>query len=516
MSTPHRQPIRNEILHGITRSLCPECLQVVDAQVLLVRDGAPSEWPSEGDRAPSEWPFEGNGALYLRKRCPEHGWHEALVSSDADWNLKALKYNKPGAIPYDFATAVERGCPHDCGLCPEHKQHTCVGLIEITNRCNLGCPICFANSALTHPRRSQGTFQYKGKADLATSQDKHPYDLSLAQVEAILDRFVETEGRPEVLQISGGEPTLHPQILDIVAAAKERDIRHVMLNTNGLRLAQDPDFVHQLAQHRPTIYLQFDGLTAATHQALRGRDLRAVKEQALEHLAEASLDVVLVATVVQGVNEGQIGDLLRYGLEHPAVLGISYQPVTFAGRHKAHSDPLARTTLTDVLHALEEQTNGLFQVDDFIPVPCPHPDCSACTYAFVGDDRVIPLPRLVNVDDYLDFVTNRAAPNFSEEIQQALEALWSMAAMVGTDKTTGKLTCVACGIDVPLPSDREKLKQHFFMVQVHGFMDAHTFDLKRLMKCCIHELLPDGRAVPFCAYNTLGYREEVRAAMGDT
>ena len=456
-----RQSTREHVFHDMTRSTCPQCGQIIDAQV-LIRDGA----------------------LYLRKRCPEHGWHEALVSSDAEWNIRAQKYNKPGSMPHEYATAVDRGCPSDCGLCPEHQQHTCIGIIEVTSRCNLACPTCFADAG-------------------------PGYDLELGQVEAMLDRLLETEGRPEVVQISGGEPTIHPQILDILAATKERDIRHVMLNTNGLRLARDRDFVHKLARYRPIIYLQFDGLQASTYETLRGRDLRTIKRQALDHLAEEGMWAVLVATVARGVNEGEVGDILRFGLQDPAVLGINYQPVTFAGRC-AGPDPLNRITVTDVLHGLEVQTEGLLQTEDFIPVPCPHPDCSACTYLYVDGDQVIPLTRLVQVDDYLDFIANRAVPNLSDEIRQALEGLWSMAAAMGTDKTTGDLTCVACGIDVSLPIDAAVVKQHFFMLQVHGFMDKHSFDLKRLMKCCVHELLPDGRAVPFCAYNTLGYRQEVR------
>ena len=317
MATPAKQLVRNHIFHDITRSLCPECRQVVDAQV-LIRDGA----------------------LYLRKRCPEHGWHEALVSSDAAWNLRGLKYNKPGAIPYDFATTTERGCPLDCGLCPEHQQHTCSGIIEITSRCNLGCPTCFADAG----SGASTTDAPSALPSTSLGTGRTGYDLSLAQVEAILDRFLETEGQPEILQISGGEPTIHLQVLDILAAAKARNIRHVMLNTNGLRLAQDPDFVRQLARYQPTIYLQFDGLTAATHQALRGRDLRAVKQQALDRLAEAGMDAVLVATIVSGVNEHEVGDILRYGLEHPAVLGVSYQPVAFLGGGPQRPDP--RKSLT--------------------------------------------------------------------------------------------------------------------------------------------------------------------------
>ena len=466
-----RQAVRQHVFHDITRSICPQCRQVVDAQVLFR-----------------------NGAVVLRKRCPDHGWHEALVSSDAEWYLDSLRYNKPGALPYDFSTAVQEGCPQDCGLCPEHQQHTCIGVIEITSRCNLGCPTCFADSGMQHPHGG--------------------FDLTLSQVGAILDRLVETEGHPEVVQISGGEPTIHPQLLDILAMARERDIRHVMLNTNGLKLATDPDLAAQLAPYRPLIYLQFDGLRASTHEALRGRDLREIKAQALERLAEAGLYTILVPTVVQGINENEIGDILRYGLAHPAVVGVSYQPATFAGRCLKGHDSLDRVTLPDVLHALEEQTDGLFQVSDFFPVPCPHPACSACTYAFIDGDLVTPIPRILNVDDYLDFINNRSIPDLSTELEPVVESLWSMAAAMGSDETTDDLVCATCGIEVPTSLDPSHLKEHFFAIQVHGFMDEHTFDVKRAMKCCVHQLLPDGRAIPLCAYNNLGYREEVRKMLG--
>ncbi|HEY87990.1 MAG TPA: radical SAM protein [Dehalococcoidia bacterium] len=461
MNITARQKVRNHVFYELTRSLCPECRQVVDAQV-LIRDRA----------------------VYLRKYCPEHGWHEALVSSDVDWYLNSLKFNKPGSIPQDFTMKVKEGCPHDCGLCPEHQQHTCIGVIEITSRCNLICPTCFADAG-------QG------------------YDLSLPQVEAILNRLMVTEHEPEMVQISGGEPTIHPQILDILKAAKSRNIRHIMLNTNGIRLAQDPDFVHQLAYYEPTIYLQFDGLTAHAYDVLRGRDLLAIKQKALDHLAEAGMHAILVATIVQGINDSEISDILRYGLRHPAVLGISYQPVTFCGRSQGKPDPLHRITLPDVLHNLEAQTGGMFRISDFFPVPCPHPTCSACTYAFKDGDQVIPITRFVNVEDYLDFITNRTVIDFSEEIKSALESLWSMATIMGGEKTTNVLSCATCNLSLP-SLDYQSLKERFFMVQVHGFMDEYSFDLKRLMKCCVHQLLPDGRAIPLCAYNNLGYRQKMK------
>ncbi len=466
MTSTAKQSIRNHIFYELTRSLCPECRRLVDAQV-LIRDGA----------------------VYLRKYCQQHGWHEALVSSDADWYLNSLRYNKPGAIPFEFSTDVDRGCPSDCGLCPEHQQHTCIGIIEITTRCNLSCPTCFADA---------GT----------------GYDLRLEQIESILDRLLETEGQPEVVQISGGEPTIHPEIFDILAAAKKRSIQHVLLNTNGLRLAQDRDFVRQLAQYKPTIYLQFDSLIDETYRKLRGREMVGIKQKALDNLAEEGLYAILVPTIVQGVNDAEIGAILRYGLEHPAVQGINYQPVTFAGRCLGHIDPIHRTTVPDVIHALQTQTNGLFRVSDFRPVPCPHPTCSACTYALVNGDQVIPITRLLNVDDYLDFVNNRSTPDLSAELQSVLEALWSMAAVIGSDKTANALNCIACNSSISLPSEFKFTPEHFFLVQIHGFMDEHTFDVKRLKKCCVHELLPDGRAIPFCAYNNLGYREQVKCQQG--
>jgi uncharacterized radical SAM superfamily Fe-S cluster-containing enzyme len=462
VSITSEQRLPEHLFYERTRSLCPQCRRLVEAQV-FIRDSA----------------------VFLRKNCPEHGWHEALISSDAAWYLDSLRYNKPGAIPGKFATEVARGCPSDCGICPEHQQHTCIGLIEITTRCNLSCPTCFADAG-------------------------EGYDLSVAQVESILKRLLETEDQPEIVQLSGGEPTIHPEILDIIEAVMKRDIRHVMLNTNGLRLAQDSEFVHRLAQYKPTIYLQFDSLIDERHRLLRGANLNRIKQQALDNLAEAGLYAILVPTIVHGVNDTEIGDILKYGLKHPAVLGINYQPVTFTGRCLSDIDPLQRTTVPDVIHALETQTDGLFRVGDFRPVPCPYPTCSACTYALVHEGQVIPIPRILNVDDYLDYATNRSVPDISLELQSRLEDLWSMAALIGSDRTGAALACVACNSKVPLPAGFDLSPEHFFIIQIHGFMDEHSFDLNRLMKCCVHELLPDGRAVPLCAYNNLGYREQMK------
>ena len=453
----------DHVFYNLTRSICPHCRRVIDAQILL-RDEK----------------------VYMRKRCPDHGWMEALISSDARYYVESQKYNKPGSIPLKFSTEVKEGCPLDCGLCPEHKQHTCLALVEVNTGCNLACPTCFANA---------------GKG----------YSLTLQQVETMLDRFVELEGHPEVVQFSGGEPTIHPQIIPTLKMAQEKGIQHVMLNTNGVRIARDDRFLAQLAEVRPFIYLQFDGLEDRTYRILRGQELVETKLRALERLAEIDLDVVLVPAIERGVNEHEIGALVRFGLEHPAVRGINFQPVTHVGRH-LEFDPLDRVDIPEVIKAVAEQSQGLFTERDFVPVPCCFPTCGAITYAYKENGTVTPLPRVLNVDDYLDYITNRTFPDLSIDIRVALEGLWSASAVPGSDAAAEKFSCAGC--DFLGEIDLQALKKRIFVVRVQAFLDAYNMDIKALMKCCVGVLVPDGRLIPFCAYNSVGYREQVRAQLG--
>lgn len=450
------------IFYELTRSICPTCRSLIDAQILL-RDGK----------------------VYMRKRCQEHGWFEGLVYSDATLYVNSLRYNKPGTIPLAFSTEVKAGCPYDCGLCPEHKQHTCLGIIEVNTGCNLACPVCFADAG-------------------------DGYTLTLEDVERMLDRFVECEGEPEVLQFSGGEPTLHPEILTMLRAAKRRPIKYVMLNTNGLRLARDARFVAQLAEIGPTIYLQFDGLTAETSIRLRGKNLVDEKLRALDRLADAGLKAILVAAVERGVNEHEAGPLVRFALGHPAVRGITFQPVTHVARHLSF-DPMERITIPDVIRAIEVQTEGLFVQRDFVPVPCCFPTCSSVTYAYVDGKRVTPLPRVLDVHRYLDYIANRTVPDLPAEVRRALEGLWSASAIPGTARAADQFACASC--DLGLDLGVRDLADRIFMITIKDFMDAYTFSVKNVMKCCVAVLVPDGRMIPFCAYNTLGYREQIRAQL---
>ena len=450
------------VFYELTRSICPECRRVVDAHILL-RDNK----------------------VYMRKRCPEHGIFEGLVYGDAQAYTANARFNKPGTIPLGFSTEIRHGCPHDCGLCPDHQQHVCLGIIEVNSACNMECPLCFANAGAG-------------------------FNLTLEEVEGMLDHLVETEGHPEVVQFSGGEPSIHPQIIEMIRAAKQRQIMYVMLNTNGKRIAEDDAFLEQLNEVRPSIYFQFDGFERETYRMLRGEpDILSQKLRALDRLAQIGLGVVLVPAIAHDVNLHEVGKIVSFAIEHTAVRGINFQPAFYSGRHLAH-DPMQRLTIPDILKALEEQTEGLLQVSDFVPVPCCFPTCNSVTYVLIEGETVLPLPRVLNVEDYLDYVTNRAVPDLSGDIKAALEGLWSSSAVPGSTKSAQQfaLSCAACNVSDGL--DLAAFTKNIFMIMLQDFMDPWTFNQKNVMKCCNEILLPDGKQIPFCAYNSVGYREQAR------
>jgi uncharacterized radical SAM superfamily Fe-S cluster-containing enzyme len=453
---------REDVFLELTRSICPVCKRVIDAEVSAR-----------------------SGRVILSKRCPEHGEFEALVYSDADAYIAQQRFNKPGTLPLALQTSVHDGCPLDCGICPAHKQHTCLGIIEVNSACNLDCPVCFADSGRHAPDH---------------------FSLTREQVTRMLDAFIAAEGEPEVIQFSGGEPTIHPEILDFVAMARARGIRSVMVNTNGIRLARDPGFAQRLARSSAHVYLQFDGLEEATHLALRGRDLRDVKARALENCAAAGIGVTLVAAVERGINDHELGAIVRTGVQHEAVRSVVFQPVTHSGRHGVF-DPLSRLTNADVIAAVAEQLPEWFAPSDFVPVPCCFPTCRSMAYALVDDGAVVPFARLLDIEEQLDYLANRVIPDPS--LRGALERMFSSSATPGAEQAL--LTCEGCGID--LPAALRELERKVFVVVAQDFQDAYTLNVRQLMKCCVAEIVPDGRMIPFCAYNSVGYREQVRAQL---
>ena len=465
---PAEQPAEGAVL-GRTESICPRCKRVLEAELTVAE-----------------------GRVVLGRTCPDHGRFEAVVYGDAARYVEIQRFSKPGEEPLERQTETSQGCPHDCGICPEHEQHTCLGIIEVNTACNLDCPICFADSG--------------------TGPQEHGFSLSLEQVEGMLDAFVAAEGEPESVQFSGGEPSIHTEILPMLAAAKDRGIKLVMLNTNGIRLARDPRFAPALAELGVHVYLQFDGFDEATHLAIRGKRLGEEKLRALDNCAAAGVSVSLAAAIERDLNEHEIGPIVRFGVGHPAVAGVFFQPVTHSGRFRIESDPLEKLTNSDVIAGICEQLPEWFRGDDFVPVPCCSPTCRSATFALYDGEDLVPLPRLVDVEQYLDYVTNRAVPDL--EVRAALEGLWSAKAAGGSDPVMERLDCIACA--TAMPPELREVAARGFMIVIQDFQDPYTLDVKKLRKCCVSEIAPDGRLIPFCAYNSMGYREQVRESMSSS
>jgi uncharacterized radical SAM superfamily Fe-S cluster-containing enzyme len=453
--------LRDYTFLGTTRSLCPHCRCLVDAKI-IVR----------------------NQRVYFRKHCPDHGLIEDLVCSDVAY-YDRHEHSQPARLPRSFGAEVDKGCPYDCGLCPKHEQHTCIGLIEITSSCNLKCPMCFAESG---------------------PGGKH---VDFATCTRMIDRLVHLEGVADVLQFSGGEPTLHPDLVRLVRYAYEQPILAVMINTNGIRLARDPALLEQLApmRDRLEIYLQFDGVEDRTYEGLRGEALLDVKLAALEALQRHGIRCTLVCTVEHNTNLHEVGRVLRFGLERPIIRGVSYQLATYCGRHLPPSDLEQRATMPDVVKALVAQTNGLVAESDFHPLPCAHPNCHMMAYLYRGGATVTPINRLIDVSKHMDLLANSVVYTPARARQIVTRVLESQGGCGCGPSGCGPTPNERSPDDFVVKALAEQINgEQVFRVTLTAFLDAHNFDVRRVMKCCLAHVLPSGHVVPFCAYNTL-YRD---------
>jgi 7,8-dihydro-6-hydroxymethylpterin dimethyltransferase len=386
-------------------------------------------------------------------------------------------------MPNVYNTPVVWGCPYDCGLCTDHEQHSCLTLVEITDACNLRCPVCYASSG---PERQS----YR----------------TLAEVERMLDAVVRNEGEPDVVQISGGEPTIHPQFFEILDAAKRRPIKHLMVNTNGVRIANDPKFAERLATYMPgfEVYLQFDSLEAAPLLDLRGQDLRHVRTKALEQLNRLNISTNLVVTLRKGLNDGEIGKIIQFALQQKCVRGVTFQPIQAAGRLE-HFDPAKdRLTLTEVRRGIIEQA-GVFQPEDIIPVPC-HPDALAMGYALKLGGQVIPLTSLIDPKVLIEGRRNTIVYEKDDDVRAAIFDLFATnnSPQAGVTKLKELLCCLPQAA-VPDGLGYENL----FRVIIMQFTDAYAFDVRSVKKACVTMVHPkDGRLIPFDTYNMF-YRDNL-------
>ena len=438
-----------------TISICPKCLERVDAKII-----------------------KKDNSIYILKFCNKHGEQLEILEEDAEYYLKRNEYTKPGTIS-KTQTIRNKGCPFDCGLCEEHDQHTCIGLIEITKNCDLNCPVCYAKS---------------GEKEF----------LDLKKIGEMMDFYQDSEfNEAEILQISGGEPTTHPKIIEIIKMARDKKFKYVMLNTNGLRIASDEGFAKELGNFKGKfeVYLQFDGFNKKVHEHFRGRDLSIIKLKAIENLTKYEIPITLVVTVEKGINENEIEKIIEFGLNNACIRGINFQPICFSGRLK-NSNTENRITITGILNEIEKQMKGKILKTDFIPLPC-NVDRVAINYMFRSGKEFIPLVRFIDIKKYIPIINNTF--NFdADDIINKFKKNPFCCGCSCMNFLNDIRKVIPKGFD---NSSRDKKIRHVnentFRISVTSFVDAYNFDIKSMKKECVHIITPDLKKIPFSAYNML-------------
>jgi hypothetical protein len=408
----------------------------------------------------------------MEKRCPVHGKFKTKIWQGEKSFGQWVKPKIPIADRFHMVPE-NKGCPFDCGLCPQHLQHTCTAVLDVTSNCNFKCQFCFADS------------------DAA----KRKPDPGLDQLVDRLEKVYEIS--PECnLQLSGGEPTLRADLPQIIDRARGVGFKFVQLNTNGFLLAKDKNLVRRLAASGlSSVFLQFDGTSDGVHTQLRGRPLCRIKEQAIDNCCEHNIGVVLVPTLVPSINIREIGSILRFALAHaPGVRGVHFQPVSYFGRHTGAPGDAARITIPEILTQIEGQTQGLFSQRDFRPSACEHSLCSFNGKFLIQEDgRPTPLTP---------FATDCCAPVRAEEGSRQAKA-----SVARHWQAPGKIELPRAGqAEDGLDRFIRQSATHMFCVSGMAFQDVWNLDLDRLKGCCIHSVSDHGRLIPFCAYNLTSCR----------
>lgn len=448
-----------------TTSTCPSCLRLLEADVIIR-----------------------GGQVFFQKNCASCGKSEALVSEDAEYYVKAYSYARAGTEPLVFSQEAKHGCPTDCGTCTDHEQHTCLPIIEITDHCNLECPICIVdNQYSTH--------------------------LAPEVFARIIDDLLRKEGQCESVALSGGEPTSHPQILELVRIASRPQIGRVVIITNGLRLGRDREFARALKDSGAYVGLQLDGFSADAHASIRGRDLTQDKEAALQTLRELRIPTQMIFVAVRGVNEHQIGDAVRLFLKEDHFLSLNFQPVAYTGHgggRFAH-DPKDRLTIPGIIRAIDAQTGGLVERSDFAPLPCSHPQCVSLTYLLrLNDGSYLPFPRFIDFRQHGNLLRSSATlpstPEMHDTLHEIIHEVYARQEEI--PRGAEVLAALRRALDTMFPDraleSREAIRigeDQAKSIFIHHYMDPDDFDLERLRKCCHHYPQIDGRIMPACGFN---------------
>jgi len=453
---------------GMTESVCGTCQRMVPAKIKTDAQN-----------------------VYFEKFCPDHGLTQHLINSDLSQYLQAQRTVKPALTPLAHAGQADKPCPTGCGFCERHEQHLCMPIVEITSQCDLACPICIANAG------------------------QH-WHMTLSQFSLILDTLVQAEKQIDILNLSGGEPLLHPELLNILDAALARpEIIRVSISTNGLALLRDPKLAQALQERDIVISLQFDGFSDQAYEVLRGQKLLSQKLEILTLLAENAISTSLIVIAADPVNTDQFPQIMDTFFAREHIISMMIQPLSFAGRGSSLRDRFNRLTIPDMVGILGKMGHHRIRASDFLPLPCSHPLCLSVAYYLLLDDNSVSLNQLIDASHMMDSLANRTIFGLDKEdtdtVKDLIYDIWSSPNNQDCDLDTvlkvlrqilDQMSC-SCFDPRKVLSVAER---HVKSIFIHAFQDAETFDLSRVRRCCQAYPQPDGRLIPACVHNVLGGR----------
>ncbi len=466
-------PVREgtgHVYYSMTKSLCAVCKDPVDAKIHFVGD-----------------------AVYFDKFCPDHGHQRALVSSSVEWYLDALSFVAENTPPRGETKAVRSGCPFDCGPCKSHQQKVFMPVVPITSACNLDCPICYTVN------KNDGAHML-GEADFAK----------------ILEHLKLQHDELDIINFTGGEPTMHPELPKLLRMARAAGIRRLTISTNGLKLKNE-DYVRELAACDARIVLSLDTFDPAVDKILLGANTVKTKLEVLDLLEKHDVTTTILPAVAAGLNDKDLGGLFDLMVKKPNIVSLELHTLTFTGQGGVGFDRTARITTPDLHRLLADHTQGAVQANDFVPSPLAHPHCYSICYLLVTDDqKLVPLARFIGRDKLFELLGDsiyiQPREKVEEVLRTAMDELWADPSRLPEAEsvlsTLKRLLGAMFPTQKPLPLEaRQKIAERAIKaVYIHSHMDEETFDVARVMKCSIGVPETDGSNIPTCSYNVL-YRE---------